>query len=324
MTMATPAGVNGAWSLYRRCAATSGFHKSQLETFTRISLFLGIMGAVIGTVAQHVAPGSTSVTSRVLGVIASTLVALAGLAATQAISGDREKIWIKCRSAAEALKSSVYLYCVSVRPFDDRNRSAALAERAEKILKELAGIELRPGGMDKEPPREMTVVEYIRDRVDDQIGYYATSTRRFQKKADFWRYCLMGAAAASAAIGAVSAIYSLSPWVALLATVTTSVTAYVKNQRYESMIGLYQTTSIRLQLLKDQWLDSGKTDLDKVDRDSFIQRCEETLSIENGAWVAQWSLQAGPQQPPLGAPKSEVPQSGSPGSTPKDNAAKST
>ena len=99
----------------------------------------------------------------------------------------------------------------------------------------------------------------------------------------------MAAAALSAILGAVSATFSLSPWVALVATVITSVTAYVKNQRYESIIGLYQATAIRLQLLKDQWLDSGKTDQDKADRDSFIQRCEETMSLENGAWVAQWS-----------------------------------
>jgi hypothetical protein len=54
---------------------------------------------------------------------------------------------------------------------------------------------------------------------------------------------------------------------------------------------LYQATAMRLQLLKDQWLDSGKTDIDKADRDSLIQRCEETLALENGAWVAQWFQQ---------------------------------
>lgn len=311
MATANP-GVNGAWSLYRQCAATSAFHKSQLEAFTRVSLWLGIAGAVIGTVAQYVAPGSTSIASKVLGVIASVVVALAGLAATQSSSANRDKIWIKCRAAAEALKSSVYLYCASVAPFDDRNRSAALAERSEKILKELAGIELRPGTTSRQPPGQMTVADYIRDRVDDQVRYYTESAGRFQKQADFWRFASMAAAAVSATLGAVSAMYSLSPWVALLAAMTTSVTAYVKSQRYESMIGLYQATAIRLQLLKDQWLDSGRGDSDKADRDSFIQRCEDTLSIENGAWVAQWSQQP-PQHAhrPPPAPKPDAPQSGS-------------
>jgi uncharacterized membrane protein YeaQ/YmgE (transglycosylase-associated protein family) len=324
MATAAPAGVNGAWSLYRQCAATSAFHKSQLETFTKISLWLGITGAVIGTVAQRMAPDSTSYTSKVLGVIGSVVVALAGLAATQASSGSRDKIWVKCRAAAEALKSSVYLYCASVTPFDDPNRSATLTQRAESILKELAGIELRPGKMDRQAPGQMTVADYIRDRVDDQIAYYSGSAGRLQKKADFWRYVSWTAAVVSAVFGAVSAIHSLSLWVALLATVTTSVTAYVKNQRYASMIGLYQTTAIRLQLLKDQWLDSGKTDSDKADRDSFIRRCEETLAVENGAWLAQWSQQLPQQQrqSPQGTP--ETPQKGSPDSRQKGDAAKST
>jgi len=81
--------------------------------------------------------------------------------------------------------------------------------------------------------------------------------------------------------------------VALLATATASITAFVKNQRYASMIGLYQATAIRLKALKDQWLDSGKTEADKAERASFIQRCEQTMALENGAWTAQWS-----QEPP--------------------------
>ena len=289
MATQSTTGINGAWSMYRRCAATSAFHKSQLETFTRMSLWLGIIGAAIGTVTQYVAPGATSPGSKVLGVLAAVVVTLAGLAATQATSADRDKLRIRCRAAAEALKSSIYLYSAAVPPFDGPNRAAALAERVENTMKELAGIQLRPGKMDKEPPGLMTGADYIRDRIDDQIEFYTGSAARYQHKADFWRYCSMAAAALSAILGAVSATFSLSPWVALVATVITSVTAYVKNQRYESIIGLYQATAIRLQLLKDQWLDSGKTDQDKADRDSFIQRCEETMSLENGAWVAQWS-----------------------------------
>ena len=38
-------GIHAAWSLYRQCAATSAYHKKQLELFTKISLWLGIAGA---------------------------------------------------------------------------------------------------------------------------------------------------------------------------------------------------------------------------------------------------------------------------------------
>ena len=309
---ATTAGVNGAWSMYRQCTATSSFQKSQLEMFIKVSLWLGITGAVIGTVAQTLSPNPTSVTSKVLGILGSLTVALAGLAATQAANANRDKVWIKCRAAGEALKSSVYLYSASVPPLDTPDRASALAQRVEKVLKDLQGIELRPGKPDKLPPGPLTVTDYIKARLDDQISYYTSSANKYQKKADFWRYAALGSAALSAVLGAISAIFSLSAWVALLATLTTSITAYVKNQRYELMIGLYQATAMRLQLLKDQWLDSGKSDADKEARDSFIQRCEETMALENGAWVEQWSQQPASQSKPEPQDRAEQPQNEAP------------
>jgi len=288
-------GINGAWSAYRQCAATSAFYKSQLELFTKASLWLGIAGAAIGTVAQCLSLNPTSVPARALGIAGSLAVALAGLAATQAVSGDKEKLWIRCRAAGEALKSAVYLYSASAAPFDGPDRGAALGQRVDRALKDLDRIALRPGKADKPPPEPLNVANYLAVRVDDQIDYYTRSANKYQAKADFWRYCAMASAATSAGLAVVSAMFSLSPWVALLATVITSITAYVKNHRYEMMIGLYQATAMRLQSLKDQWLDSGKTDADKADRDAFMQRSEETLALENGAWVAQWSQQPAPR-----------------------------
>jgi hypothetical protein len=286
------AGASAAWSMYRQCAATSAFHKSQMELYTKISLWLGIVGAAIGTGSQItvlIAPNPTSIASKILGVVASLAVAFAGAAGAYAVSGNRNQIWLKCRATGEALKSSVYLYCASVPPFDTPNRATALGQRVEKALKDLQGLVLRPGGMDKQPPGPLTVSDYIALRVDDQIAFYTKTANKFQKKADFWRSMAIAGTCVSLILGAVSAIYSLSPWVALLAAITTSITAFVKNQRYESIIGLYQATAIRLQVLRDEWKDSGKTDADKSERDSLIQRCEETMSLENGAWTAQWS-----------------------------------
>jgi hypothetical protein len=239
-------------------------------------------------VSQYV-PASV-INPKIPGVVGSLLLAFAGAAGTYALAGNRDQLWLKCRAAGEALKSSVYLYCAGVPPFDTPNRTEALGQRVEKALKDLQGLALRPGKMDN-PPGALTVAEYLTVRVDDQINWYTNSFNNYQKKADFWRFMALAGTCASLILGGISAIASLSPWIALLATVTTSVTAFVKNQRYEAMIGLYQATAMRLQMLKDQWTDSGKTEADTADRDSLIQRCEETMSLENGAWMAQWSQQ---------------------------------
>ena len=293
-------GVNGAWSLYRQCAATAAFQKSQLNLFTKLSVWLGITGAAIGTVSQYISTDPHSMVTRILGTIGSLAVALAGLAATQAVAGRRDKIWIRCRAAGETLKSAVFLYGAFVPPFDTQDRAALLGQRVEKVMKELEGTDLRTSDSSKEPPGSLTAEQYIAVRVEDQINWYKKTGNKHQRNADFWHYVALAGAVVSVALGTISGIFSVSPWLALLATVTTSITAYVKGQRYESTIGLYLATAVRLQLLKDQWLDSGKTDADKAERDSFIRRCEETMSLENGAWTAQWA-QDRPQTKTAGA-----------------------
>jgi hypothetical protein len=268
-----------------------------MELFTKIGLWLGILAAAIGTVAQYI-PADV-IPPKIVSVVGSLLLAFAGAAGTYALAGNRDQIWLKCRAAGEAIKSSVYLYCAAVPPFDTPNRTDALGQRLEKALKDIQGLALRPGDMKKQPPGPLTISEYLTARVDDQITYYTNSFNKYQKKADFWRFMALAGTSASLILGGISAVVSLSPWIALLATVTTSVTAFVKNQRYETMAGLYQATAMRLQMLKDQWADSGKTEADTADRDSLIQRCEETMSLENGAWMAQWSQQ--PNQQAAGA-----------------------
>jgi hypothetical protein len=71
-------GVNGAWSAYRQCAATSAFYKSQLDLFTTTSLWLGISGALLGTVAQLLSSNPISSAAKALGIAGSLAIALAG------------------------------------------------------------------------------------------------------------------------------------------------------------------------------------------------------------------------------------------------------
>ena len=143
--------------------------------------------------------------------------------------------------------------------------------------------------MDKDPPEALSVVDYIDKRLDDQRNYYSARLLVYQKRAEFWRGLSLSGSVLSAILAAVSALISLSSWVALLATIITSITAYVRNQHYESLVAIYQSTALGLQSLKDQWQDSGKSDADTSERNAFVGGCEQLLREENGAWVVQWS-----------------------------------
>jgi hypothetical protein len=183
-----------------------------------------------------------------------------------------------------------------VPPFDTADRTTILADNVEKARTDLQGLELRPG-TPKDPPGRLFVTDYIKARLDDQVNYYIATAAKYQDRADFWRFSSLITASSGAILGVVSAMFSLAPWVALLSTIVTSLTAYVKGQQYESQIALYQATALRLNLLKDRWLDSAKGDSDTADRNAFIRNCEDTMALENGAWVAKWTEHP-PAKPP--------------------------
>ncbi len=67
------------------------------------------------------------------------------------------------------------------------------------------------------------------------------------------------------------------------------LTAYLKNQQYQVLIAMYNSTALRLELLAGEWAASGKSEQDKAERDTFIKSCEETMSTENGSWMGLWS-----------------------------------
>ncbi|HSF59632.1 MAG TPA: DUF4231 domain-containing protein, partial [Candidatus Binatia bacterium] len=289
--------LSGPWAAYRTWAATARYHKSAIDFWNSWSLRLAVSGAILAALGQQLmlfAPeeGSLRILYSAPGILGAGVIALAAYFSSQALAENRERIWIKCRSAAESIKSLLLLYRAAVSPFDGLDRGAQLRQRVDKILREVKEIELRQSPSESVPDlHPLAVEEYIAERVDDQIGWYQRRAREYQEKSDAFRRYIFGLGAASVLLGLASAISAVSAWIAVIATITAALTAHMKNQRYQSLIAMYSATALRLGLLKSEWAESRKTDGDKADRDAFIQRCEETMALENGAWVAQWSEQ---------------------------------
>jgi len=293
----TDPSLSGPWAAYRTWSATARYHKTAIDFWNVWSLRLAISGAILAALGQQVmlfapAEGNLRMLYSTPGILGAAVIALAAYFSSQALGENRERIWIKCRSAAESIKSALILYRASVRPFDGLDRGAQLRQRVDKILQEVKEIELRQPQSESVPAlHPLTVEEYIVARVDDQINWYQQRAREFQKKSDGFRRYIFGLGAMSVLLGLASVINAVSAWIAVIATITAALTAHMKNQRYQSLIAMYSATALRLGLLKSEWAESRKTDGDKADRDAFIQRCEETMALENGAWVTQWSEQ---------------------------------
>ncbi len=148
-------------------------------------------------------------------------------------------------------------------------------------------------GVDLSP---MSAGNYIQQRANDQIQFYRGRSDEYQKKIRALRQIVLWLGAVAVILGVVAALKPLvAGWTAVIATVTAAVSSHVQSQRYQSLIAAYQSTARRLETLRDKWEAGGEAE---ANQNTFIQSCEDTMALENSAWVTQWSQRKPPGQKP--------------------------
>ncbi|MGC2658716.1 MAG: hypothetical protein WA324_12230 [Bryobacteraceae bacterium] len=122
------AAVTEPWTTYRIWAATARYHKDAIDFWSLWSLRLAIAGAFLATLGQQImslAPkdGHLVILYRSPGILGSAVIALATYFSSQALAGNRERIWLKSRSGAESLKSAIFLYRRTYLPLTARTEA---------------------------------------------------------------------------------------------------------------------------------------------------------------------------------------------------------
>ena len=282
------------WHAYRTWAVTARFLKGDLSRWTHRTLWLAAVGAVLAAAGQEFgvlkAFASWPMLAKGTAILASFAVALSAYFGKEALAGNKAEDWIKARSAAESLKAITYLFRTGAPPFNTTDREKLLFEGVSAIEQRVASVQTRSAApetavSDLSP---LTVDEYITQRVDEQIGYYDQRAGEYQRNNDRLRNATMWLGAASVLLGFISSAGAVPALVGLIATLIASLSAHAQNQQYQTLIVVYQSTSRRLMALKGEWLATHKTDADTAERNEFIRRCEDTLALENSAWVGEW------------------------------------
>jgi cellulose biosynthesis protein BcsQ len=287
----SPRAAQAAWSAYRVFDATAAFHRRAIDRLQRSALSVTVGGAVVVAVqsAQLEFRGASAPMQVLYPAAAAGCIFFGAYVSVQTLAENRQLTWLRCRSAAESVKSALFLYRTGVPPFADADRQEQLFRKLQGILDDTKGIEMRPS--DENPPPmldALDVRQYISVRVDAQIQGYQARAHHLRQTLQRAKRVIMGFGVLAAITALVNSIWELravSAWIGVLATIAVAVTAYTGSQRHQTLIDTYSATALRLQLLRDQWIASGKSDSDKADRDAFIQNCENTIAIENGAWV---------------------------------------
>jgi hypothetical protein len=303
--MASPAASSplaSTWSRYMAWAQTARELKASLDRSRLWTLILAIGGALLVTLGQQI--GSLPATmapraglaAKIVGLGGAGAIALSTYFAREALSNESVQRWTRCRSAAESLKACTYLYRAAVPPFDGADRDQKLLERRTAIENAIEGVEqsviqVQDANFD---PSFLSADDYCAKRVDDQVKFYENWTVDYQKKTRALRAVVLWLGAIAVILGVVTALkLPVAGWTAVIATITAAITSHVHSQRYQSLIATYQATTRHLETLKDKWVAGGKAE---ASRNTFIQSCEDTMALENSAWVTQWSQQKLPGQ----------------------------
>ncbi len=286
-----------AWEKYRVYAKTSRKRKSELTAWRFRVLVLGIAGAVLGVLCQEaIRLGFHEVTwdrlPTVLGGLSALSLGLATYFGKELVTTEHEHRWIRSRSIAEALKSQIYIFLTGATPYNTDDKAGRLLTKTEELLESVKDLPHESISEQEKlkgiPSHVLTVKDYIKERVDDQInGFYHPRSIEYAKKMERFKIIGLVLGIIAITLGALGSTGWTAGWVAVISTVSISLAAYVYAGRYQHLIISYQATANRLELLRTRWDASGKTDSDLMERNQFILDCEESISIENRAWMAE-------------------------------------
>ena len=286
------------WGEYRKFALTSRKRKEELTSWRYRVLLFGIIGAVLGTLCQESIRAGFNNTDNLnwvpsaLGWLSAIAIGLATYFGKEIVNPYQEKNWIRSRSMAEALKTEIYLFLSNTTPYDTDSKPEVLIKKTEELLKQVEDLPTEVISEEQKqkdmPTEDLTVDGYIQKRVNDQINnFYIQRSNELKQKMERNKNIGLSLGVIAVILGVLGATGWTAGWIAVISTITASVAAYAYAGRYQYLIISYQTTADKLERLRTSWKVKGKTDADKEERNKFIIECEEVISIENSAWMAE-------------------------------------
>ena len=276
------------WERQRVWSQTAGRLKGGIVRARLAALLLGIVAAATAVMAVQLADVQSAV-ARTFGFLAAVAAGLTPLVLRGA-STERVSDWTRVRSAAEGLKSELLEYLAGGTDYTAADAGPRLAERTRDIddgLEDLLPLALTVDPDGKEMPAVHDVTSYVDQRVRDQIDtYYRPKAKAYHVTVVRLRRIGIVLAAAGVVLAAGAAVGGpdqLAAWVPVVTTVAASLTAHIAASRYDHQIVEFLRTARQLERLLD------KHAAGTLDDGELVDACERIISVENQAWLTNWS-----------------------------------
>lgn len=297
--MTTTSTVLEVWKQREAWDLESVAGKKRQARARLIALWLGVAGALLGTSAGLVpagAPGPAGATGPVLGVLSALAIALGGYFGRELLTPERETEWARARILAEALTRECLRYMMQVRPYGGADRAAILRTRSAALIANV-GLERGPVPADDEVvmPELDSIAAYIAERPVKQAQWYEKRSREHRDELRKYRRRTFALGAAAVVVSVVgTTVMPLLALIPVITTATAALVAWIQSNRIGALVSLYQETATQLRLQVATWNDASAeratwgADEQRAAESALVERCEEIMAQENGAWQAEW------------------------------------
>jgi SMODS and SLOG-associating 2TM effector domain 1/Protein of unknown function (DUF4231) len=271
--------LEDAWHEQRVWSQIANRLKADLQRRRNAALALAIVGAVLSTAAATI--GLSTTLGKTMAFLSAACIGVAGLIQAR-ISSKGVQDWTRARSVSEAIKSEVYLALAGFGAADVEAEVRKVAEDAADLLEHRVGVTPEKRAL----PNVHDVESYLTERVDDQIKrFYEKRAVQLKARLKLFRGIEVGLATVGVLLGAAAGTWeldSIAVWVPVTTTIGAAVAAHAAAERYAYLLVEYMRTADELHRIRER-RGSAATLTDE----QLVQRAEETISIQNQAWMAK-------------------------------------
>ncbi|HEY1158293.1 MAG TPA: DUF4231 domain-containing protein [Arthrobacter sp.] len=285
--------LSDSWAQQASWSEAANRQKRQIGKVRAAALLSGVLSAILGAAAAQ-AGAAHAATAAWCAFAAALAAGVVPLLHSQV--GQRQiQDWTRLRSVSEAFKAEVYTYLAKAGRYRAADAPAVLhstltAVRTEAVdlLHHVAGIR---ADSSRPLPEVVDLDSYLQVRVRGQIdGYYRPRAVQMRGRLRLIRRAELSLGALAVVLGAGSGAFhvqSAAAWVAVVSTVSASVTAYSTAGKYEYQELEFLRTADELERLLGDWQLSG--DRTEQAEDALVGRCEQVISVLNDTWMVKWT-----------------------------------
>jgi conflict system pore-forming effector with SLATT domain len=278
-------------ALFKAADTSSLVGQRQFTRTTIIRLGLAVITAVLAAFAAL----NHHEGVNVLGLVAAGAFTGALVAEIWLLSEEPEHRWYDNRALAESAKTLAWRYAVGGAPYglSVAQPDIQLARELSKLLHDIANTHISPTKGEVVTPimasiRASPLAErresYIRYRILDQQDWYARKAERNEKRAQIWRFGLIGIEVAGVvASGATGLGYLEFDLTSIISTVLGVAVAWLAVKQHDALSRAYTVASHELALVATTLRSLGT---DEDEWAAAVADAEEAISREHTMWRA--------------------------------------